>query len=721
MSTERNRIWQGSFLAGILVCALAGILAFGLSALSAFISIGSIVAGILNGLFYRPNAGDAGTSWLLARLTHALSVNKFLKAATALLWVASLTLGLFGANQAYIESIKSALEAKKITIEGLVLTAGGDPADNAVVTLSLSQRQEVVTAPGGKFTFSKIDLSDEPLKTVRIQARWRTHEGEIFTDLANGSPRGLIIKLPPGDPPIRISYFTLEGYAVDFLVHNKMNAEWEEKLGGQPFIVPNDVSVALTDLIRRFNEEPEGLQYLDVENKGKRPVSEPKLDEPFNERLFTGSAQGTPLYMTDPTPLIRSLEDPRQSWRVFYSKDEEGTAIESLIFRKFISRSDLDFCADSPFKNFYKYITREYMPPDFAYANVYFESEGCGDDDTGIKYAGTSFVGRSLGLRVAVVENISKDAISLDSFTVRVNRAERLRNRKEDKAALEAQTAEKQDLFPQKMLNPGEKIVVPTELPLSYKKEDNFYDSSSVVPISSKNRGRLVSELQQIDQINFPIYEKQSAYIVSARTVESILDRPGLDFKLNTEYLYGPSFSIESVEVDKVSYPFRQLDPAKIVIRNGAGMGSCPYIYTAAAGDDSWFDEGVILYGVNRKSKEKTVEMELTRFDGRVLIREKDPEDSFLDAAYIKAIFPDGRETILYPQHRSLRAADGNYLKLRQGEEIIIDFNPPPNLNASQYLLGMTGYYVPHRRTQVRQDSQSSQQRPTVRPVRLRR
>lgn len=720
MSTARNRIWQGSFLAGILVCALAAILAFGLSALSAVISIGTIVAGILNGLFYRPDANDAGTSWLLARLTHAFSVNRFLKAATAVLWSASLTLGLLGAKETYDESIKSALEAKKITIEGLVLTAGGDPADNAVVTLTLSQRQEVVTAPGGKFTFSKVDLSDEPVKKLRIQARWRTHEGEIFTDLANGAPRGLIIKLPPGDPPIRISYFTLEGYAVDFLVHNKINAEWEEKLGGQPFIVPNDVSVALTDLIRRFNDDPEGLEFVEVENRGKKSDSEAKLDEPFNKRLFTGSGQGSSLYMPDPAPLISSMNDPRQSWRVFYSKDAEGAAIEALIFRKFISRSDLDLCADSPFKNFYKYITREYMPPDFGYANVYFEGEGCGDDDSGIKYAGTNFVGRSLGLRVAVVENISKDAISLDSFSVRANRAERLRNRKEDKATLEAQPAEKQDLFPQKMLNPGEKIVIPTELPLSYKKDDNLYDSSSVVPISSTNRGRLVSELQQIDQINFPIYEKHSAYTVSARTVEAILNRPGLDFKLNTEYLYGPSLSIESVEVDKVSYPFRQLDPAKIVIKNGLGMGSCPYIYTYSAGDDSWFSEGVILYGVNSKSKEKTVEIELTKFDGRVLIREKDPEDSFLDAAYIKAIFLDGRETILYAQNRSLRAADGNYLKLRRGEEIIIDFAPPPGLNASQYLLGMTGYYIPHRSTQVRQTPQTFSQRLASRSEKLR-
>lgn len=675
---------------------LAAILAFGLSALSAFIGIGTIIAGILNGLFYRPDASDAGTSWLLARLTHALSVNRFLKAATALIWVTSLTLGLLGAKQAYDESVKNALEAKKITIEGLVLTAGGDPADNAVVTLALSRRQEVVTAPGGKFTFSKIDFSDEPSKTVRIQARWRTHEGEISADLASGPAQGLIIRLPPGDPPFRVFYFTLEGYAIDFLLHNKMNAQWEEKLGGQPFIVPNDVSTTLTDLIKRFSDESEALVEVEVENKDKKTYNA-ELKEPFNEKLFTGSGEGGALYMPDPTALIRSLEDPRQSWRVLYSKDAEGTAVESLVFRKFISPGDLDLCENSSFKSFYKYITRDYMPPDFGYANVYFESGvDCGEDEAGIRYVGTYFVGRSLSLRIAVVENISKDAISLDSFTVKVNRAERLRSRKEDKATLESQPAEKQDLFPQKMLNPGEKIVIPTELPLSYKKDED-YRSSSAVPISSKNRGRIVSELQQIDQINFPIYERGSAFTVSARTVENILNRPGLDFSLNTEYLYGPSVSIESVEIDKVSYPFRQLDPAKIVIRNGeGGIGSCPYVYTYSQDGAAWLNEGVILYGLNSKRKEKTVEKQLTRFDGRVLIKEKDPEDSFIDAAYVKAVFPDGRELILYPQNRMLRAADGDYLKLRQGEEVIIDFATPQNFTATKYLLGMIGYYTPY-------------------------
>jgi predicted exporter len=51
MSTERNRIWQGSFLVGICICMLAAIVAFGLSALSGMISVGTLVIGVLNGLF----------------------------------------------------------------------------------------------------------------------------------------------------------------------------------------------------------------------------------------------------------------------------------------------------------------------------------------------------------------------------------------------------------------------------------------------------------------------------------------------------------------------------------------------------------------------------------------------------------------------------------------------------------------------------------------------
>ena len=716
MEADRKKIWQTVFLLGIAACVGAAVLAFGLSALAIIITGGSILTGVLNGLFYRPNANDAGTSWLVARLAHILSVNKFLKTAAAGMWALSAILGVFGLRQVYVDSVTRAIEAQKVTVEGLVLTAGGDPADNAVVTLSLSRGQQVVTAPGGKFTFAKVDIRGEPSKTVRIHARWRTHEAEISADLSGGSPQGLFIKLPPGDPPFRVTYFVLEAHAIDFLLQQKISAKWEEKLGGQPFIVPNEVSATISDLVNNFSEET-GYSFYEIENKGKK--SEEDLSESGSGKLFIGGGIGSAIYISDPTELIRSLEDPQQSWRIFYSKQERSTVIESLIFRKFISPRDLNLFEDTPMKKFYKHITKEYMPPDFGHVSIYYlADDGCGADDTGIRYAGTHFIGRSLSLRIAVVENVSNDPISLGNFTVKVNRSDRLRSRQDDSAQLAAQPAEKRELFPQKMLSPGEKIVIPMEMPLSYKKNE-FFDYVNETPVNQNIRSNVASELTKIDQINFPIYERNSPFTVSARTVENILNRPATSFALNKEYLYGPSMSVESVDVDNVNFPFRQFDPTKLVIKAGDAIGSCPYVYTYSAKDEAWINEGVVLYGVNESRKEKIEEKRLTRFDGRVRIRERDPEDSFIDAVYVKALLPGGGEIILRPEHRAVRSADGQYLKLRQGEEVELKFNLPRGLTATEYVLGVEGYYIPYKQVPTSRQPQLRDRKLGVGAIRL--
>jgi hypothetical protein len=159
--------------------------------------------------------------------------------------------------------------------------------------------------------------------------------------------------------------------------------------------------------------------------------------------------------------------------------------------------------------------------------------------------------------------------------------------------------------------------------------------------------------------------------------------------------------NIEGVEINKVTFPFRQFDSTKVIIRNGSGEGSCPYVYTYSAQSSSWVNEGVILYGINAKRKETMDQKDLARFDGRILIKEKDPEDSYIDAVYVREILMDGSEKTLYPKNETLRSADHSYLRLKQGEDIRIDFDLPPTSTTGRYILGMVGYYIPHERASV--------------------
>jgi hypothetical protein len=154
---------------------------------------------------------------------------------------------------------------------------------------------------------------------------------------------------------------------------------------------------------------------------------------------------------------------------------------------------------------------------------------------------------------------------------------------------------------------------------------------------------------------------------------------------------------IEKIEVDGVEFPFRQFDPARIVVLDATDTGSCPYVYTKSAEHQEWHNEGVILKGRVGLIKESLDEKILRRFNGKLLIREQDPEDSFIDSLFIKVIYRDGKEIVIYPKNRLLNSVDGKRIKMRQGDELFLSFDIPESGNVEKYILGAIGYYVPYQ------------------------
>jgi hypothetical protein len=59
-------------------------------------------------------------------------------------------------------------------------------------------------------------------------------------------------------------------------------------------------------------------------------------------------------------------------------------------------------------------------------------------------------------------------------------------------------------------------------------------------------------------------------------------------------------------------------------------------------------------------------------------------------------ILTDGRETILYPQNEKLLSADGDYLELKHGDQVEVDFRLPRGFAARKYVLVASGYYIPY-------------------------
>jgi tetratricopeptide (TPR) repeat protein len=126
-----------------------------------------------------------------------------------------------------------------------------------------------------------------------------------------------------------------------------------------------------------------------------------------------------------------------------------------------------------------------------------------------------------------------------------------------------------------------------------------------------------------------------------------------------------------------------------------AGKG-CPYVYTAGPSGGDWLFDTTVIRGLDAPSREAAQVRPLARFDGRLLIREVEPEVSHLDEVSVAVVDGAGVAHVLRPRLRSLRARDGDYLVLHRGAEVVLHFEGFGRIaNPARYFVRARGFYVP--------------------------
>jgi tetratricopeptide (TPR) repeat protein len=127
------------------------------------------------------------------------------------------------------------------------------------------------------------------------------------------------------------------------------------------------------------------------------------------------------------------------------------------------------------------------------------------------------------------------------------------------------------------------------------------------------------------------------------------------------------------------------------------GMAACPYVFTWDERNGGWTSDTTALYKLIGPEAERSQARRLARFDGRLWLRELEPETSYVDQLYVRVLTADGRWLVLAPDDPALAADDGNYLILRQGDERLLAFDLPPDaLPIQQTWVVAEGYYVPY-------------------------
>jgi hypothetical protein len=493
-------------------------------------------------------------------------------------------------------------------------------------------------------------------------------------------------------PKFRVRYFDVEGYAIDFLMKGMVDEKMEKDLAGQPFIVPNEVFKEINFLIEKFSR-PTDLSilrdskdnWLEKEVKGKYlGIIDIDFSIKADQRILSSIE-------SDGYWNLHWKGDEYDRKKYISNLEKGKINANDFLAWKFIDKRYLNlFHRDNDNTNeikLYDFITEKYLPSDFSIVILNYNACPAGVWEL-------TLANRIPVLKVAVVENITNSPIEIGEFSLKKNLNKQLVERQDNNDILAKMSIRKESLFPLKILAPKEKILIPLELYFEYNKWNKDFIKRISVKFNPPNELREIKNMKYIhiteekEMDNIPMIKK-----ISLQTLREFLDKEITDVSVEKEFIYGTSISIEQIAIDGKIYPFRKFDEKAFILHSMSEQGSCPYAYTYSPEIKQWLSEGHILYGKSSKRKEGWDSIKLKRFTGKVIIKENDPEVSFIDLLRIRVKNSDGKEQVLLPKQAVLRSEDQQYLTMKQGDQTEVEFDGFQENAGSTFYLESKGYY----------------------------
>ncbi|MEP2096124.1 MAG: hypothetical protein ABJI95_22220 [Paracoccaceae bacterium] len=560
-------------------------------------------------------------------------------------------------------------------------------------------------------------------------------------------------------PKFRVVYYRLGGIGQSFLINGKLSPEWEKYLGGQQAIVNNPIHEEIRILTDRFGQEiwgsdlwgkvgfeggDFGMSLADyarqvdagiavshgdagaipnlkpaegwkVFGQGRLFVPDLKAADslflrealPADYEAFWGNSSEAMKWvkpghqMTAPT-LWRSLNladldnyEARYDAYLGRALDISNDAKDMSGLRQRSERGqfantgagyDAGRRIEHRTLEALRYVARNGLPENYALVT----------GEPGVHY-GWSFTAhtRSADLLIAVLENVGDQPMDVGEFTVVETGEMTLRQHADTQALLEVAAPVEKLLWPPGVLAPGEKLIIPVRIEMPLMPEyfdwiaagyqDNFAGGEAI-------REEAVSLGKKQIVFVHPYETGNALFALRAGELPT-----GRIPELVERFEYGPAWEIRGLEIDGKTYDFRQHDPNNFILFAGGGIGSCPYIYSYHSDGDIWVEENHFLLGATSPGKKRTEELELSHFEGRLEIREKEHELAHLDQVTLILRDDTGSET-RYPAvwPKTLADIDGQELILGYGERTEVLFDLPEGMwEGKTALISATGYYVP--------------------------
>jgi hypothetical protein len=123
---------------------------------------------------------------------------------------------------------------------------------------------------------------------------------------------------------------------------------------------------------------------------------------------------------------------------------------------------------------------------------------------------------------------------------------------------------------------------------------------------------------------------------------------------------------------------------------------ACPYVFTVEPKTGDLTFDTTILYRLSSRDLETSQSRALHHFDGKVVIREIEPETSFIDQIFVTVTDAFGTAHILRAKAKTLQSADSDYLILRRGDEVAVEFDGFQSIERpTAVTITAKGYYQP--------------------------
>ena len=391
--------------------------------------------------------------------------------------------------------------------------------------------------------------------------------------------------------PFRVDYLRIGEAAIDLLSKGEISTYWEEILGGQPFIVPNGVFDELNFLVQNFSTRGDWDEIqISKSQPGKSEryygaQDVPKLAKRFekfkDQNLFVGSGSSLTSGLTE-VELSDLLDEIKNSENWFLEFDwsvEDGNS--AMNFVKMLENGYFEYRFDfirhstskdlAPFKrsnpgnktfDFYHHVIKNHLPPEFSKLSLKYFSCGSSRLELELDW-------HPLFLEVAIIENAQSETISVGRFFVKDNSSSHLRKYNEEIKLFERVSQQQVKYFPQKLLKPGEKLLVPLRLVFkSDRAHLSAKDSLKRLDFRLKVLERLQAlpsdmKLRAVD----PLDKKLVFFEFTVRDWIRILDRDPRKLETDGDFVFGRSVLVQNVEINGQVFDVRQHDPERFVIR----------------------------------------------------------------------------------------------------------------------------------------------------------